>query len=61
VLLTTFMDHMRFGAAHSPLARTIAARWLFYPHLRLQRDHGGSSAIQAAAGVCMCVYMRACE
>jgi len=62
VLLTTYMDHMRFGAAYSPLARATAARWLYYPHQRLQRDSQGSSAAQAAAGVvifavCMRVYV----
>lgn len=51
VLLTTFMDHMRFGEAHSPFARATAARWLFYPHQRLQRDSEGSSVALAAAGV----------
>eukprot|EP00983_Pelagomonas_calceolata_P135163 1162131-Pelagomonas_calceolata.AAC.21 len=54
------MDHMRFGPAYSPLARVTAARWLFYPHLRLQRDFGGSSAAQAAAGTCSRVHLHVC-
>lgn len=50
VLLGTFMDHARFGPTHTPLARATAARWLFYPHQRLQQEQGGSSAALAAAG-----------